>query len=118
MISDNAAVAYQFLQCLYGDNAPGWLTIWTLPDRATRWFPAQKLEDAATHAINLAEMHDVYFGVGLRKHQRTNGRGAVKDVLGIPGLWMDFDIQHHVHQARRIPPSIDAVLSLIAEIPL
>jgi putative DNA primase/helicase len=114
---DSKSSASDFLRQLYGHDAPGWLTIWTLPDKVTAWFPAHKLDEAAAYALRLADTHDVYFGVGLRQKKLDDGRGTVKDVLAIPGLWMDFDIQHPVHKRQHLPPSLDDVLHLIEVIP-
>jgi hypothetical protein len=79
-----------FLRWLYGDEAPGWLTIWTLPDKATAWFPADHLQEASIYAAERAATHDVYFGVGLRQRKLDKGRGTASDVIAIPGLWIDM----------------------------
>jgi hypothetical protein len=38
-----------FLRWLYGDDAPGWLTISTFDSQPTQWFPAQQLDQVATY---------------------------------------------------------------------
>jgi P4 family phage/plasmid primase-like protien len=104
-----------FLRWLYGDDAPGWLTIWTLPDKATGWYPAHKLRHAAAYALNRADTHNVYFGLGLRQEQIEEGRGESDDVLGIPGLWIEVDIKHFVHTKVNLPESIEEALALVLE---
>jgi hypothetical protein len=107
--------ALTFLRWLYGDDPPGWLTIWTLPDKATGWYPAHKLKQAATYALNRADTHNVYFGLGLRQEQIEDGRGESDDVLGIPGLWIEVDIKHFVHTKVNLPESIEEALALVLE---
>jgi putative DNA primase/helicase len=108
-------MALDFLRTFYPADSPGWLTIWTLPGKGTGWFPPHKLADAADYALNLAATHDVYFGVGLRQEQLSNGRGTVNDVSAIPGFWIDIDLAHPVHQKRHLPETIQDVHTLISE---
>jgi putative DNA primase/helicase len=111
------AQAHHFLTTLYGDYAPGWLTIWLWPTKHTHWFRATNLGNAAEYAVKAAQQCDVYLGVGLRGERLNKGRGEAQDVVAIPGLWMDFDIQHPAHKQRHLPPSLDDVLALIHVIP-
>ena len=104
-----------FLRWLYGDDAPGWLTIWTLPDKSTAWYPVHHLAEAAAYAASRAMTHDVYFGVGLRQRKLDQGRGTVSDVLAIPGLWIDIDLKHPAHQKPNLPETSQDVQSLISE---
>jgi hypothetical protein len=41
--------ALTFLRWLYGDDALGWLSIWTFSDKATGWYPAHRLTLAAKY---------------------------------------------------------------------
>jgi putative DNA primase/helicase len=108
-----------FLRWLYGDDAPGWLTIWTLPDKTTAWFPIERLDEASRYATDRAPTHDVYFGVGLRQRKLDKGRGTADDVLAIPGLWIDIDIKHPAHHKLTLPETIEDVLDLLRKaIPL
>jgi hypothetical protein len=108
-----------FLRWLYGDDAPGWLTIWTLPDKATAWFPLKRLDEAGRYTTDRAPTHDVYFGVGLRGERLQKGRGEARDVIALPGLYVEIDIKHPVHKAQNLPSTIDEARQLITEaIPL
>jgi hypothetical protein len=115
MISDDAAAAYRFLQCLYGDDAPGWLTISTFDTQPTQWFQAHQLEQVAIYCEAIARRYNVYFGLGLRHEQRKEGRGESDDVLGIPGLWIEIDIKHPVHTKVNLPETIEEALALVRE---
>jgi hypothetical protein len=104
-----------FLRFLYGDDAPGWLTISTFDSQSTQWFPASQLEQVATYCEAIARRYNVYFGLGLRQEQRQNGRGESSDVLGIPGLWVELDIKHPVHTKVNLPETIEGALALVSE---
>ena len=54
-----------FLDTLFGlsANAEALISIWTLPDKRTKFF--SKTDLAAIHAASNAESADVYYGVGL-----------------------------------------------------
>ncbi len=104
-----------FLRFLYGDDAPGWLTISTFDSQSTQWFPASQLEQVATYCEAIARRYNVYFGLGLRQEQRQNGRGESSDVLGIPSLWVELDIKHPVHTKVNLPETIEGALALVSE---
>lgn len=112
----------EFFQALYGECGHGWLTLWTLQDKRTYWFPADKLDKATEKAQELSNKNkDVYFGVGLRREQvykEKNGRrylarGDNVDVIAIPGLWIDVDISSAAHKERNLPQSTDEAIQLI-----
>ena len=111
-----------FFDALYGACQDGWLTLWTLQDKRTHWFPVDKLDQAAETAQKLSnQSKDVYFGVGLRREQvyrEKNGkrylaRGENKDVLFLPGFWIDVDIASGAHKERELPQSADEAMKLV-----
>jgi hypothetical protein len=104
-----------FLRWLYGDDAPGWLTISTFDSQPTQWFPAHQLEQVATYCQAIAQRYNCYVGLGLRKEQLVDGRGESGDVLGIPAFWCELDIRHPVHTKVNLPKTIDEALALISE---
>jgi hypothetical protein len=114
--ADAQAVAHQFLHWLYGDEAPGWLTIWLWPTKHTQWFHATHLDQAAAYAVKQAQSCDAYVGVGLRRKPLDRAkRGDVREVIAIPGLWMDLDLQHPVHKKQHLPKTIQDVRTLLSE---
>jgi hypothetical protein len=104
-----------FLHWLYGDDAPGWLTVSTFDSQPTQWFPAHQLDQVATYCQAITRRYNVYFGLGLRQEQLEDGRGESADVLGIPGLWVELDLKHAVHTKVNLPDTIDEALSLVHE---
>lgn len=107
-----------FLRLLYGENAAGYLAIWT-PDRYTRWFEASELRRIAETALNLARTRDVYFGLGLQPAALgMRQRGGAQDVITIPGVWVEIDVVHPTHTARNLPPTLDDAIRLAGIFPL
>jgi P4 family phage/plasmid primase-like protien len=108
-----------FLRWLYGDDAPGWLTISTFDSQPTQWFPAHQLDQVATYCQAIARRYNCYFGLGLREEQLADGRGESADVLGIPCFWIELDIKHPVHTKANLPETLDQAIALVEEaIPL
>lgn len=109
-----------FFRLLYGENAPGWLTLWTRQDKLTRYFSAGKLDVAASQALNLSERgFEVYFGVGLRRENLgKTRRGEAADVCAIPALWIDLDVAGPAHTSGALPPTLEDALSLVNGFPL
>ena len=108
-----------FLQTLYNIAASGYLTIWTMPDKKMAYFPVTDLPKAVKYAESRFDTHDVYYGVGLRwerlgKHQR----GGNDDVSVIPALWTDIDILGAAHKETALPPTADAALEFLDNLPL
>jgi hypothetical protein len=101
--------ALTFLHWLYGDYAPGWLTISTFDSQPTQWFPANQLEQVATYCEAIARRYNVYFGLGMRA-EHLDGRGESSDVLGIPGFWIELDIKHPVHKKVNLPETVDQAI--------
>lgn len=91
--------------------------VWTAPDKRSHWCDGpDAISDAA---VALAGAADVYIGAGLRRAGHgPHVRGAYEDITGIVGLWADLDYAHPVHKGKVLPPDVDAVLGLLAELPL
>lgn len=51
--------ALTFLRWLYGDDAPGWLTVSTFDSQPTQWFPAHQLQQVATYCQAIARRCNV-----------------------------------------------------------
>ncbi|ACL03011.1 DNA primase small subunit [Desulfatibacillum aliphaticivorans] len=107
--------SHQFLNALYGDiEQEAYLILWSKLDKQSRSFPVSDLTQALNLAGTLKSKHDVYYGVGLQKHQQNSWeRGKAIDVVGIPGLWFDLDIDGPGHKETRIPPDQDAALKFL-----
>jgi putative DNA primase/helicase len=123
----------KFLRLLFGEDAPGFLTIWTRQDRQAHWLPAGDLEAAGRLAEQLAGIYDLYCGVALQDKEAAvakwrrespdvrgepTTRGYSETTIALPGLWVDVDVRSPAHKATNLPPTKAAALSLIREFPL
>ena len=82
-----------FFQTLYGDDAPGYLPIFTHTPNRTRWVAANSPAEAARIAVENGRERDTYFGIGL--HEKALGearRGTAAEVIALPGFWADLDV--------------------------
>jgi hypothetical protein len=108
-----------FLQALYGKAPSGFLTLWTMPDKRTAYFPVDKLPAAVDYAAKRRDTHDIYFGVGLRREDKGEyARGGNEDVSVIPAFWSDVDILGPAHKETALPPTADAALAFLGSLPL
>jgi hypothetical protein len=109
-----------FLACVYSGCSTGYLTIWTKQDKTTRYFDVSKLDTAAEYARERAQSgHDVYFGVGLRGQDfGPTARGKKSDVVTLPGIWLDIDIQGPGHKEAVLPTSIDEATAILDLCPM
>ena len=103
-----------FLQTMYKGASSGYLTIWTMPDKKTAYFPATDIPKAVKYAENRFDTHDVYYGVGLRQEKLgEHQRGGNDDVSVIPAVWSDIDILGAAHKETALPPTINAALEFL-----
>jgi len=105
----------KFFQTIYGNNAPGFLTIWNRKNFRTKWFKAANLGEASKVASDLSQNKDVYFGIGLRKTQLDERkRGIGEDVIALPALWLDVDIYDaKAHVKTDLPHDLETAEELL-----
>lgn len=83
---------HHFFSTVFGAGS-GYVLVWTLPDRRSRFFTTNDLAVAARYAIDQTPSHEVYVGCGLRTRDfGPHERGKAHDVTGIPGYWADLDV--------------------------
>lgn len=110
--------AEAFINSLYGKVSKGFLSLWTLEDKKTRWYPANDHEKFIENALRLRDSHNVYFGVGVRKEDLGEfKRGKNEDVLFLPGVWVEIDLKNGVHAASNLPEYED-VQGILGTFPL
>ena len=112
-----------FLALLYPDaDFDGWLTFFTkTPDgkTATAAFHRSRLADAEKWAKAQATAANVWHGVCLRKQKPAkNKRGEAKDVIAVPGLWLDLDVRGPGHAEKNLPASFEEALDFLTSLPL
>jgi hypothetical protein len=102
------------------------VSVFSLPDRVTRWIPAEVPEAIASAVSELAgrqpsAVHAVYIGLGFvpneiakRKEAAKKGqRAEAGDIAGIPGLWADIDIAGHGHKKAGLPASVKSAMKIL-----
>ncbi|MDK2889107.1 MAG: hypothetical protein PWP72_1985 [Thermoanaerobacter sp.] len=108
----------QFFSTLYGQDAPGWLVIWTKQDKLSRWYETHNIPEVAARCRELAGSFDVYYGIGLQGQRlASNQRGKADGVIAIPGLWLDIDCQGGTHTATNLP-TFEEARDFMAAFPL
>ena len=111
----------QFLAALWGENPPGMINIWMLPDQKSYWYPdLEKVNRDMQQHLH----EEVYTGVALAKKEGTrfNTRSRVKEVdaAAIPGVWSDIDVFHpseKVHKDKILPGTVEQAQEVMAKLP-
>src|SRR5215208_1689563 len=108
-----------FFLALYGEDAPGYVVIWTPTPNETHWVAASDLAEMERISLEIGRERDTYFGIGLHKEKLEKGRrGKSSEVIAIPGLWADLDIKGEAHKANNLPPTCKDAMRIIEAIPL
>ena len=111
--------AREFFRTLYGDEAPGFLPIFTPTPKRTRWVAADSPAEAARVAVESGRERDTYFGIGLHKEALREGRrGTAEEVIALPGVWADLDVNGEAHKADNLPPTDEDAMRIAEAIPL
>jgi hypothetical protein len=88
-----------------------YVLLWTLPDKQSHW---HRDIAAAAEFVSNARDRDVYVGVGLsRLDYGPSRRCASGEIVGISGLWADFDLRSDAHGKKPLPTTISDALSVI-----
>lgn len=113
-----------FLRALW-PSAPavGAFTIWIKQGKRSYHYPLReivKITDADVAEL-VAETKDcdVYFGLGLRAEGLPgNKQGGKKDIIAIPGVWLDIDFYDPVaHKATNLPKDLEEASVLFEPLP-
>lgn len=102
------------------------VSVFSLPDKVTRWIPAEVPEAIASAVSELvgrqpSAVHAVYIGLGFvpneiakRKEAAKKGqRAEAGDIAGIPGFWADIDIAGHGHKKDGLPPDLESAMRIL-----
>lgn len=111
-----------YLSTIYSGLEDGFLTVWNLRTRQTRYYPVTDLDAAAVYMRAIAEVDNIYFGWGIQAEQVIDGRGKADNVTAIPGFFLDADLRSEnegVHSKNeQLPRSVDELLKLMADVGL
>jgi P4 family phage/plasmid primase-like protien len=113
LANESKQIVLDFLNALYKNEKNGYLTLWTLEDKQTRWFHVTEIDAVVYEAMKLRSQQNVYFGVGLRKERLSERqRGSSKDVFSLPAVWLEIDLKSGVHAADNLPDEQEAEMIL------
>jgi P4 family phage/plasmid primase-like protien len=113
LANESKQIVLDFLNALYKNEKHGYLTLWTLEDKRTRWFHVTEIDTAVSEAMKLRNQQNVYFGVGLRKERLSeHQRGSSKDIFSLPAVWLEIDLKSGVHAADNLPDEQEAEMIL------
>lgn len=106
-----------FFEALFQDDVSkdAQLSIFTLPNRQVARFAS--IAEATKYIGKDTAEQNVYFGLGLIAGD-PKGRGKLKDIVGIPGLWADIDIAGGDHKKKNLPENHDAAWHVVEKFPL
>ena len=108
-----------FFHSIYGEDAPGWLFIFTLPNKVTAWVKGTDLDSAVRLALASSKAGlNVYAPVGLQREHLSKGRGTAATVGALTGMWADIDVAGPAHAKATLPPTDTDALALLDECPL
>jgi hypothetical protein len=101
-----------FLKELF-DSKPDdhWILLWELNGHKSVWFKEHQL---AADYVSMSP-DDIYFGVGISaKDFGPTKRCPQKAISGIPGFYVDIDIENKsAHKGKKYPKTMDEALSLV-----
>ncbi len=119
------AACRTYLEHLYSAGCPdkSFVTVsWKTPERKEPWsyqFRSDDLDGAAAKLVDKARRSDTWLNVGLRRDLgRCGKRGDEKDVVAMPGVFLDVDIAGPAHKGSKYPPDEDAALKIVKAMPL
>lgn len=102
----------------YFENCPpdAYLTVCKFkPSNQTHWIKVEETgkADSIIQKCNLDGC--TYFGTGLRKERKENGRGEIRDISCVPAIWADIDIKGPAHKLEKLPENVEIVNNLLKE---
>ena len=100
--------AAQFLRLLFGEDADGYLPLWSLASKRTQWVPARQLKAAAAYSEAASASTDVYFSPGLQRDDR--GPTSRGDEAGVGFHFLHLlGVLHGLSPIVALSPSVGAM---------
>lgn len=115
--------AERFLGSVFGaaDANGHRVALWSAPSKRNALYPvdAPGIVAAASQAVTVAELEDVYCRTTLLGADVSGSRGSADDTRALVALWADVDVAGPEHVAHNYPPSREVALGLVrAAVPL
>ena len=109
-----------FIQQWYKDKPAGeYILLWTIDHankKSSYWYQDC---NQIPNAVSLMPTRNVYVGMGTASRDYGEKlRAKESQIIGIPGLWCDVDYSNEGHAKTNNPPSSNAALELLQDMPL
>jgi len=114
----------EILSLLWAEAEEGYLALCSIkPGDIKSEFSDLSKENAIDMAVQKAKSTVInefnsYHTLGLLKVKPDGGRGEESNVMGIPGLWTDIDINTGTHEKTDLPNSTEEALDFLKTFPL
>lgn len=103
-----------YYRIIFGPDFPGFISIWEKQSKITKFFNSSELTKMIKYIRSIKETCNVYFGCGLRADKDIDGLGKFKDIIAIPGFWMDIDLfDPDAHKAHHYPTTKEEVYKIL-----
>ncbi|MDR3562100.1 MAG: DUF927 domain-containing protein [Negativicutes bacterium] len=109
----------KYFETMYKDLEAGYVSIWDLPTRQTKFHKVGDWDALLEDVQNRIRLkRDVYFGVCLLSHQVESGRGKEEDIGAITALFADIDLASGNHNTgRNYPETVEKAMELLTPFP-
>jgi hypothetical protein len=104
----------QFLTELFGNKPDGvYFNIWTAPNNKSKFF--KDIDKAVRYIDKIKDKdYEIYIQTGMTAgNLGLYRRGKKKEIIGLPGFYMDIDIAGDNHEKTNLPPTITDAVALI-----
>jgi hypothetical protein len=99
---------------VFGTKPNGvYFNIWTAPNKKSRFF--KDIDKAAGYIDKIVDKDfDIYIQTGMTgQNLGSKRRGKKKEIIGLPGFYMDIDVAGSAHENKNLPPTVDAAIKLV-----
>lgn len=106
----------QFLLALWeGMPEDKAIQLWQRGDKRTRYF---RNIEAAASVVSTTKGEDIYVAAGLGPYhpKQTKKRASSKEIVAIPGVWADIDVNGGPESKTGVAPTIDKAVGLAESI--
>ncbi len=104
----------QFLAEIFGNKPSGlYFNIWTAPNNKSKFF--KDIDKPVDYISKIVDKDiEIYIQTGMTdKNLGSKRRGKKKQIVGLPGLYMDIDVAGSAHKNKNLPPTFEAALDLV-----
>lgn len=116
MASDVAAETAAFLGTVLADKPQTQVAlVWSVPRKRSLW--AHDAAEATQHVQSILTTEEIYVGCGWAVEPLGETRRAkAHQISGVPGVWVDIDVQGPAHKKANLPATTEEALECIGAV--